>query len=191
MTKCIWAVASAAEELYHDTEWGVPLHDDRKLFEFLILEGAQAGLSWRTILNKRDSYRMAFDQFDAEKMAAYDEHKVTSLLANPGIIRNRLKIQAAITNARAFLQISQQFCSFDTYIWQFVNGRPIQNTWKTHAEIPAFSQESERMSRDLLQRGCKFVGKTICYAYMQAVGMVNDHTVECFRYQELSAPLHE
>ncbi len=186
MIKCRWALSSPAEEHYHDTEWGVPLHDDRKLFEFLLLEGAQAGLSWRTILHKRDAYRMAFDHFDAEKIAAYDEHKLSSLLSNPGIVRNRLKIQAAVANAGVFLQIGQAFGSFDAYIWRFVDGRPKQNHWKTHAEIPAFSPESELMSRDLRQRGCKFVGKTICYAYMQAVGMVNDHTLDCYRHLELS-----
>lgn len=186
MNKCQWALACASEELYHDTEWGEPLHDDRKLFEFLVLEGAQAGLSWRTILNKREAYRVAFDQFDAEKIAAYDAAKINSLLTNSGIVRNRLKIQAAVSNASAFLQIQQVFGSFDAYIWQFVQGQSIQNHWRTHAEIPAFSPESERMSRDLQKRGCKFVGKTICYAYMQAVGMVNDHTLDCFRHAQLS-----
>lgn len=186
MIKCQWALASSGEEHYHDTEWGVPQHDDRVLFEFLILEGAQAGLSWRTILQKRQAYREAFDNFDAEKIAAYDEHKINSLLANPGIVRNRLKIQAVVSNARAFLQIRQSFSSFDRYIWQFVAGTPKQNHWQRHSDIPTFSAESEAMSKDLKKRGCNFVGKTICYAYMQAVGMVNDHTVDCYRYQELS-----
>jgi DNA-3-methyladenine glycosylase I len=186
MNKCQWALASVGEEHYHDTEWGVPQHDDQVLFEFLILEGAQAGLSWRTILNKREAYRQAFDHFDAEKIAAYDEHKINSLLVNPGIVRNRLKIQAAVSNARAILQIRQSFGSFDRYIWQFVDGRPKQNHWQQFSDIPAFSPESENMSQDLKKRGCNFVGKTICYAYMQAVGMVNDHTVDCYRYQELS-----
>lgn len=185
MIKCQWALASASEELYHDTEWGVPLHEDRKLFEFLVLEGAQAGLSWRTILNKRQAYRQVFDDFDAEKIAAYDDAKLESLLRNPGIVRNRLKIQAAITNARAFLQVRQIFGSFDAYIWQFVDGLPKQNAWQVHEELPAFSVESEAMSRDLQRRGFKFVGKTICYAYMQAVGMVNDHTTDCYRYPQL------
>lgn len=186
MNKCRWALASTAEEQYHDTEWGVPLHDDKKLFEFLVLEGAQAGLSWRTILNKRPAYRLAFDDFEAETMAAYDDQKFAALLANPGIVRNRLKIQAAINNARAFLDVRQIFGSFDTYIWQFVNGAPQQNHWQSHRQIPAYSTESEQMSRDLRSRGFKFVGKTICYAYMQAVGMVNDHTVDCFRHSQLS-----
>ena len=185
MKKCQWAISSAYEEHYHDHEWGVPLHDDAKLFEFLILEGAQAGLSWRTILDKRDAYRLAFDHFDAEKIANYDERKVAELIANPGIVRNRLKIQAAIKNARAFLAVQDSFGSFDSYIWQFVGGHPKQNTWQTHAQLPSFSADSEKMSRDLQQRGFKFVGKTICYAYMQAVGMVNDHTTDCFRYPEI------
>ena len=186
MNKCRWALASAGEEHYHDTEWGVPLHDDRKLFEFLVLEGAQAGLSWRTILNKRQAYRQAFDDFDAEKIAAYDQDKLGALLQNPRIVRNRLKIQAAVANARAYLTLSREFGSFDAYIWRFVGGSPKQNTWRTHQQIPAFSQESERMSRDLQRLGFKFVGKTICYAYMQAVGMVNDHTIDCYRHPQLS-----
>ncbi|QWF69739.1 DNA-3-methyladenine glycosylase I [Methylomonas paludis] len=186
MQKCIWALASAAEEQYHDQEWGVPLYDDHKLFEFLILEGAQAGLSWRTILNKRDSYRLAFDQFDAQKMAAYDETKLAELQLNPGIIRNRLKIRAAALNAQAFVNIQAQYGSFAEYIWQFVDGKPRQNHWQSHADIPAFSPESEHMSKALTKQGFKFVGKTICYAYMQAVGMVNDHTVTCYRHSQLS-----
>lgn len=187
MSKCRWALNSASEEHYHDHEWGVPLHDDAKLFEFLLLEGAQAGLSWRTILDKRDAYRLAFDGFDARKIALYDEYKVTELLTNPGIVRNRLKINAAINNAQAFLAVQEAFCSFDAYIWQFVDGQPKQNTWQTHAELPAYSAGSEEMSRDLQQRGFKFVGRTICYAYMQAVGMVNDHTTDCFRHSEILA----
>jgi len=186
MTKCRWALASANEERYHDLEWGVPLHDDRKLFEFLILEGAQAGLSWRTILDKREAYRRAFDDFDAEKIAAYDAVKLEALLNDSGIVRNRLKIQAAVINARAFLQVREQFGGFAAYIWGFVDGNPIQHQWRTHAELPAFSAESERMSKDLRQRGFKFVGKTICYAYMQAVGMVNDHTIDCYRHSQLT-----
>ena len=187
MIKCRWALASASEERYHDNEWGVPLHDDHGLFEFLLLEGAQAGLSWRTILDKREAYRAAFDNFDAEKIVAYDEDKINALLANPGIVRNRLKIRAAVVNARAFLDVSQTFGSFDAYIWRFVEGRPMQNSWRTHEQLPAFSPESEQMSKDLRQRGFKFVGKTICYAYMQAVGMVNDHTTDCYRYPQLAA----
>ncbi len=185
MNKCQWALASPSEETYHDKEWGVPLHDDQRLFEFLILEGAQAGLSWRTILNKRPAYREAFDAFDADKIARYDEIKLNTLLSNPAIVRNRLKIAAAVSNARAFLEVRQQFGSFDAYIWQFVDGQPKQNAWQMHAHIPTFSPESERMSKDLQKRGFRFVGKTICYAYMQAVGMVNDHTTDCFRHAEL------
>lgn len=186
MTKCQWALLSAAEEHYHDTEWGVALHDDRKLFEFLILEGAQAGLSWRTILNKREAFRAAFDDFDAEKIAAYDDLKIQALLANPGIIRNRLKINAAVANAQAFLHVQQTHGSFDRYIWQFVGGKPLQNHWQNHQQLPAFSAESLAMSKSLQQLGFKFVGKTICYAFMQAVGMVNDHVLSCYRHAELT-----
>ncbi|MEY4211168.1 MAG: hypothetical protein RLZ92_1549 [Pseudomonadota bacterium] len=182
MQKCRWALASANEAHYHDTEWGVPLHDDRQLFEFLILEGAQAGLSWRTILDKRPAYRLAFDDFDPAIVANYDAQKLQSLLENPGIVRNKLKLQSAILNAQAFLKIQQQFASFDAYLWQFVDGKPIQNNWQAHDQLPAFTPVSEQLSRDLQQRGFKFVGKTICYAYMQAVGMVNDHTIDCFRH---------
>lgn len=189
MNKCQWALASPREEDYHDKEWGVPLHDDQKLFEFLILEGAQAGLSWRTILNKRPAYREAFDAFDADKIARYDEVKLNTLLSNPAIVRNRLKIAAAVSNARAFLNVREEFGSFNAYIWQFVDGQPKQNAWPIHAHIPAFSPESERMSKALQKRGFRFVGKTICYAYMQAVGMVNDHTTDCFRHAELSKQL--
>lgn len=183
--RCRWAHNSQAETHYHDHEWGVPLHDDRRLFEFLVLEGAQAGLSWRTVLEKRPAYRLAFADFVPEQVAAYDAAKVTELLANPGIIRNRLKIEAALHNARAFLAVQSQFGSFDRYIWAFVEGRPVQNHWQTHAQLPAYTGISERISRDLRQRGFKFVGKTICYAFMQATGMVNDHTTDCFRYTEL------
>lgn len=186
--KCVWALASANEEHYHDNEWGEPLHDDRRLFEFLVLEGAQAGLSWRTILNKRPAYRAAFDDFVPEIVAEYDAAKLEQLLDNPGIVRNRLKIQSAVANAQAFLAVQQQFGSFDSHIWSFVGGRTIQNRWQIHAELPAYSAESERMSKDLQKRGFKFVGRTICYAYMQAVGMVNDHTVDCFRHAELAQP---
>ena len=183
MKRCEWA---RTEPLiaYHDTEWGVPLHDDRSLFEFLILEGTQAGLSWETILKKRDNYRKAFDNFDASAIAEYDQHKVSGLLANPGIIRNRSKINAAIQNARALLLVREEFGSFDAYLWQFTNGQPIKNKWET-PNLPAFTAEAETMSKDLKQRGFKFVGPTICYAFMQAVGMVNDHEKDCFRYQEI------
>jgi DNA-3-methyladenine glycosylase I len=185
MRKCSWALASANEETYHDKEWGVPLHDDAKLFEFLILEGVQAGLSWRTVLDKRENYRLAFDGFDAQRMATYPDAKLAALADNPGIIRNRLKIKAAVTNARAFLQVQDEFTSFDQYIWRFVDGQTRQNHWQHRQQIPTASAESAVMSKDLQKRGFKFVGKTICYAYMQAVGMVNDHTVDCFRYQAL------
>jgi DNA-3-methyladenine glycosylase I len=166
---------------YHDNEWGVELHDDRGMFEFLVLEGAQAGLSWSTILNKRTGYRKAFDNFDAKKIAAYSEDDVARLLADPGIVRNRLKVGSAITNARAFLQVQKEYGSFDRYIWQFVGGKPICNSWKKMTDIPASTHESDAMSKDLKKRGFKFVGTTICYAFMQAVGMVNDHVVGCFR----------
>lgn len=185
MEKCAWALAGPLEEQYHDFEWGVAVHDDRLLFEFLVLEGAQAGLSWATILKKRAGYKKAFDDFDAEIMAGYDAIKIDELLANPGIVRNRLKVQAAVGNARAFLKVRQEFGTFDDYIWQFVDGRPVRNAWKSAAEIPVTTPASDSMSKDLKRRGFKFVGSTICYAYMQAVGMVNDHTVDCFRYGQL------
>ena len=191
MTKCHWALSSILEETYHDKEWGVPVHEDRLLFEFLILEGAQAGLSWSTILNKREGYRAAFDGFNAEIIARYDEDKILQLLNNPGIVRNKLKINAAISNAKAFLKIQQQYGSFDRYIWQFVNGKSIQNQWVQSSQIPVSSDVSEHMSKSLKQQGFKFVGATICYAYMQAVGMVNDHTVDCFRYQQIEAMADE
>lgn len=186
MNRCEWANGSDLEQAYHDTEWGVPVHDDRTLFEFLILEGAQAGLSWSTILKKRNGYRKAFDNFNAKKISRYTENKIKDLLNDPGIIRNSLKINAAITNARAFLAVKKEFGSFDTYIWQFVNGKPIRNAWKKPAEIPANTPESDAMSHDLKKRGFKFVGPTICYAFMQAIGMVNDHTTDCFRYEILN-----
>lgn len=170
---------------YHDEEWGVPLHDDRALFEFLILEGAQAGLSWSTILNKRAAYRAAFDRFEARKIARYSEAKIAALLSDPGIVRNRLKILSAVKNAQAFLAVEKEFGSFDAYIWQFVDGRPIQNRWARMAEVPARTAESDAMSKDLRKRGFGFVGSTICYAFMQATGMVNDHLVTCFRHREL------
>jgi len=184
--RCAWAGSDPLYIAYHDHEWGVPVHDDRLLFEFLILEGAQAGLSWSTILKKRENYRAAFDQFDPTAIARYDEAIVGALLNNPGIVRNRRKIEATIINARAFLEIQEQFGSFDTYAWEFVGGKPIQNAWKSLQEIPANTPESGAMSKALLQRGFKFVGTTICYAFMQAVGMVNDHTIDCFRYTQLS-----
>ena len=168
---------------YHDEEWGVPVHDDRTLFEFLILEGAQAGLSWETILNKRENYRAAFDNFDAQRIALYDRRKIAQLLKNPGIVRNRLKIASAVRNAQAMLRVQEEFGSFDTYIWQFVAARPRVNSWKTRQRVPASTPQSDAMSKDLKQRGFNFVGSTICYAFMQAVGMVNDHVTQCFRYK--------
>ena len=171
---------------YHDREWGVPLHDDRALFEFLILEGAQAGLSWLTILNKRHGYRKAYDNFDPATVARYGEKKIKQLLANPGIVRNKLKVHASIGNAQAFLEVQQQFGSFDAYVWQFVDGNVAHNPRGRTGPIPARTQESDAMSKDLKKRGFRFVGSTICYAFMQAVGMVNDHVVDCFRYRELA-----
>ena len=182
--RCPWA-KRPLDILYHDREWGLRQHDDRVLFEFLILEGAQAGLNWSTILEKRPNYRRAFDRFNPRKVAQYDARKIRALLADPGIVRNRLKVAAAVRNARAFLAVQKEFGSFDAYIWRFVGGRPIRNAWKTHRQIPARTPESECMSRDLLKRGFGFVGPTICYAFMQAVGMVNDHLVTCFRYREI------
>ena len=182
--RCGWATAEPSIA-YHDAEWGVPQHDDRVLFEFLILEGAQAGLSWTTILNKRKNYRRAFDRFNAQKVARYDARKVKQLLADAGIVRNRLKIAAAIQNAKAFLAVQKEFGSFDAYIWGFVGGKPIRNTRKSIKELPARTSESDAMSKDLLKRGFKFVGSTICYAFMQAVGMVNDHTTDCFRFKQI------
>jgi len=180
--RCDWAGSEPLYRDYHDREWGVPVHDDRLLFEFLILEGAQAGLSWITILKKRDAYRTAFAGFDPEAVAGFDGKKVAELLANPGIVRNRLKVESAITNARAFLKVRDEFGSFDAYQWRFVDGRPIRNAWRSIKEIPASTPVSDAMSRDLKRRGFRFVGSTICYAHMQAVGMVNDHIVDCFRY---------
>jgi DNA-3-methyladenine glycosylase I len=182
--RCHWATRELNIP-YHDGEWGVPLHEDRGLFELLILEGAQAGLSWDTVLLKRPRYRVVFDGFDASKVARYDRKKVRQLLKDAGIIRNRLKVSAAISNAQAFLNVQEEFGSFDNYIWQFVGGKPKQNAWKTHKQVPAKTAESDAMSRDLQKRGFRFVGSTICYAFMQATGMVNDHLVHCFRYEEL------
>ena len=187
--RCRWAGDEASDALmvrYHDTEWGVPVHDDRVLFEFLILEGAQAGLSWSTVLKKRENYRAAFDGFDAEKVARYDARKVRELLANAGIIRNRSKIAATIANAQAFLAVREEFGTFDRYIWGFVGGKPKVNRWKSSQRLPASTAESDAMSKDLKRRGFRFVGSTICYAFMQATGMVNDHARDCFRYDELS-----
>jgi DNA-3-methyladenine glycosylase I len=185
MNRCPWVKNDPLEITYHDTEWGVPVHDDQKLFEFLILEGAQAGLSWTTILRKRESYRQAFDGFEPAKVACYDEQTQQELLQNSGIFRNHLKIESAIFNAQKFLEVQEKSATFDTYIWQFVKGETIQNYWTSPAEIPAKTQVSDAMSKDLKKRGFKFVGSTICYAFMQAVGMVNDHTVDCFRHREL------
>lgn len=185
MTKCPWALASPLEEHYHDHEWGVPVHDDRLLFEFLVLEGAQAGLSWSTILKKREGYRQAFDNFDAATVAAYDDAKISQLLANPEIIRNRLKVHAAVNNAQAFLKVQQEFDGFANYIWRFVDGKPLQNAWTNVKDVPATTPLSDALSRDLKKRGFKFVGSTICYAHMQATGMVNDHLVDCFRYEKI------
>lgn len=182
--RCGWA-RTEPSIAYHDTEWGVPLHDDRALFEFLILEGAQAGLSWETILRKRDNFRSAFDRFDPQAVAAYGQGKVKALLGDPGIIRNRLKIEAAIQNARAFLGIQREFGSFAAYVWRFVEGRPRRNAWRRLDQIPDRTPESDALSKDLSRRGFKFVGPTICYAFMQAVGMVNDHLVTCFRYAQI------
>jgi len=182
-TRCTWP-KTELDIAYHDTEWGVPVHDDRVLFEFLILEGAQAGLSWSTILKKRENYRRALDGFDARKIAKYDARKVKSLLADEGIVRNRLKIAATILNAKAFLAVQKEFGSFDAYIWQFIGGQPLQTMRKSLEDVPARTAESDAMSKDLLKRGFKFVGSTICYAYMQAVGMVNDHAPDCFRYKQ-------
>jgi DNA-3-methyladenine glycosylase I len=184
MARCPWPVDDLYAA-YHDTEWGVPLHDDRALFEFLVLEGAQAGLSWHIVLKKRENYRAAFDQFDPEKVARYTPAKINKLLANPGLIRNRLKIASAVRNARAFLAVQQEFGSFDRYIWRFVDGHPIINHPRSMKEVPARTRASDAMSQDLKQRGFNFVGSTICYAHMQATGMVNDHLVHCFRHREL------
>ena len=183
--RCKWAEADQLYREYHDTEWGTPVYDERVLFEFLILEGAQAGLSWLTILKKRHEYRSAFDNFDPQKVARYDSNKIRELLSNEGIVRNRVKIEAAVQNGRAFLTAQKEFGSFAAYAWSFVGGKPIKNEWKNETEIPSQTRESIRLSSDLKRRGFTFVGPKICYAFMQAVGMVNDHTVECFRYDEV------
>lgn len=185
MNRCGWATSDLLTE-YHDTEWGVPVHDERVLFEFLILEGAQAGLSWETILKKRPAYREAFDNFVPERVASYDRSRIEQLMNNPGIVRNRRKVEAAVKNARAFLEFQKEEGSFDSFLWAFTEGRPIQNQWKSQAEIPAKTELSQRLSRELKSRGFAFVGPTICYAFMQAIGMVNDHTVDCFRHEEVA-----
>ena len=184
-TRCDWAGSDPLYLDYHDKEWGIPEHNDQKLFEMLILEGAQAGLSWITILRKRENYRKAFDNFDPKKIAAYNKTKIQELLNNEGIVRNKLKVNAAVQNAGGFLEIQKEFSDFDTYIWQFIGGKARKNSFKQMKELPAKTPESEAMSKDLLKRGFKFVGPTICYAFMQAVGMVNDHVVGCFRYDEV------
>jgi DNA-3-methyladenine glycosylase I len=184
LTRCGWAT-EGPERDYHDNEWGTPVHDDRVLFEFLILEGAQAGLSWSTILNKRESYRKAFAGFDPAKVARFGRREVRRLLGDPGIVRNRMKIEAAISNAKSFLEVQEEFGTFDTFLWGFVGGAPKQNRWRRLSQIPAETEESRVLSKDLKQRGFSFVGPTICYAFMQAVGMVNDHVVGCFRHREL------
>jgi DNA-3-methyladenine glycosylase I len=182
--RCAWARNELAVR-YHDKEWGVPVHDDHRLFEFLVLEGAQAGLSWDTILKKRENYRAAFDEFDPAKIARYPQRKIVRLLADPGIIRNRLKIASTVQNARAFLKIQEEAGSFDRYVWQFVDGSPRVNAWKSSGQVPARTPQSDAMSKDLKERGFNFVGSMICYAFMQAVGMVNDHVVDCFRYRTM------
>ena len=186
-TRCEWSEGSDLEIRYHDEEWGAPLHDDQKLFEFILLEGAQAGLSWTTILRKRENYRKAFDGFDAEKIARYREGRTRKLMEDAGIVRNRLKIASAVGNAKAFLKVREEFGSFDRYIWGFVEGTPKQNRWKKMSDIPAQTDEATAMSVDLKKRGFNFVGPTICYAFMQATGMVNDHDTSCFRYREVRA----
>ena len=182
ITRCAWAGSDPLYVQYHDEEWGIPAHDDRHLFEMLNLEGAQAGLSWITILRKRENYRAAFDHFDAQKIVQYDDAKIAALLQNPGIVRNKLKVNGVVKNARAFLAIQEEFGSFNAFIWRFVDGAPIVNHWQTLAQVPAQTVEAQAMSKDLKKRGFTFVGPTICYAFMQACGMVNDHTVDCFRY---------
>ncbi len=184
-SRCAWVGSDPLYIDYHDQEWGVPIYDERLLFEFLTLEGAQSGLNWLTILKRRENYRLCFDQFDAEKIARYDDVTYKKLLANPGIIRNRLKIQSVITNAQAYLAVKKEFLTFSDYIWQFVEGKTIHNQWKSHIEVPANTTLSDQMSSDLKKRGFKFVGTTICYAFMQAVGMVNDHLTCCFRHDEV------
>ncbi len=183
--RCDWAIKTDIEKDYHDNDWGVPLHNDQKLFEFLILEGAQAGLSWITILKKRDAYRVAFDNFDVQKVAQYDDKKIAELLNNPGIIRNKLKVNATVNNAKIFIEIQKEFGSFDKYLWSFTDYKTITNSWKKMSDVPVSTKISDIMSKDMKKRGFKFVGTIICYSLMQAVGMVNDHTKDCFRYSEI------
>jgi DNA-3-methyladenine glycosylase I len=184
--RCPWPAGKPNDIAYHDEEWGVPVHDDRKLFEFLVLDAFQAGLSWSTILNKRENFRKAFDNFDADIIALYDEKKIEELLRNSGIIRNQLKIRSTITNAQHFLEVQKEFGSFDAYIWQFTGGKTLVNHWDRHDQVPASTRESDAMSKDLKKRGFKFVGTTICYAFMQGAGMVNDHLIYCYRYDEIN-----
>jgi DNA-3-methyladenine glycosylase I len=184
-TRCEWPRKTEIETLYHDTEWGVPLHDDQKHFEFIVLDGAQAGLSWRTVLLKRERYREVFDQFDPEKVARYTQRRIEKLLQDPGIIRNRQKVESAVKNAKAFLKVQEEFGTFDAYIWRFNDGKTVQNRWKSMKEIPATSPLSDAVSKDMKQRGFGFVGSTITYAYLQAAGLVNDHVVSCFRHREV------
>src|ERR1700733_15258159 len=184
--RCAWA-RSELMIRYHDKEWGVPVHDDGKLFEFLVLEGAQAGLRWEAILKKRENYRAAFDAFDVRRVARYDRRKITQLMRNPGIVRNRLKIASPVRNAQALLRLQEEYCSFDRYVWQFVDGKPRVNLWKSGSRVPASTLQSNALSKDLKNRGFNFVGSTICYAFMQAVGMVNDHMVQCFRHDAVGA----
>ena len=186
--RCAWCGTDSLYLNYHDVEWGVPVHDDRRLFEMLVLDGAQAGLSWLTILRKRENYRQAFDGFDPELIARYDEQRIAQLLADPGIVRNRLKVEAAVKNARGYLTVQERHGAFVSFLWRYVGGTPRQNAWRTLAEVPARTAEAEAMSRDLKRLGFVFVGPTICYAFMQAVGMVNDHTINCFRHRELREP---
>jgi DNA-3-methyladenine glycosylase I len=186
-SRCPWSQGSEAYRRYHDEEWGVPAHDDRRLFEFLLLEGAQAGLSWSTILNKREGYRSAFAEFDPQRVARFTARRIERLMAQADIVRNRLKIESAVRNARAFLDVQQEFGSFDAYIWGFVDGTPLQNTWRSMSDVPAQSARSDAMSKDLKRRGFNFVGSTICYAFMQAMGLVNDHLADCYRWNEVRA----
>lgn len=185
MNRCEWANSNPLETIYHDEEWGVPVHDDRLLFEMLILEGAQAGLSWATILKKRAGYLEAFENFEVEKVATYSEQKIAELLKNPNIVRNKLKVNATVVNAKRVLEIQKEYGSFDAYIWSFVDGKPIQNQWQQLSDVPAKTERSDKMSKSLKKKGFKFIGSTTCYAFMQAAGMVNDHVVSCFRYSEV------
>ena len=184
--RCVWSEKTENEIVYHDEEWGVPVHDDRLLFEMLTLEGAQAGLSWSTVLNKREGYKMVFDNFDWNAIILYSDEKIQELILDTRIVRNKLKINSVVTNAKAFIKVREEFGSFDTYIWSFSNGKVIQNNWKEKGEVPAKTDLSDKISKDLKKRGFKFIGSTICYAFMQGIGIVNDHTIDCFRHKELS-----